>query len=387
MNEIYEIKNPISPECITHIRINQLFDGIAGRVKGSTLQNIMLIVDSRVPRWMWPGLVVHEWSELKFELQGHTYPGSHEMATAVERGFVGEKLWPKYDGFYHNLLAVIEDGPKGRDPIDMYYGHSKGPIGGLGANNLPVNVRIGDLYAKRIELLYKNWVLTVKNNSQALTNVAWLPFDPTKLISQATYASKFAQAKAIETRLGAQGLALNLRSASTEKWIADYAAQDIKYIDTASKQTIKSIILNGFQAGDTAVTQAKAIRAVIGLTPQQSLAVQNYMQNLGIDDDARVWDLGEAYAQNLINYRAETIALTEGHIASNEGYLLENADAVDRGVLDPDVYEYKWLVTDDDRLCEICSAHEDDRADLPDGQFEGAEEPAKVHNRCVATDN
>ena len=42
--------------------------------------------------------------------------------------------------------------------FDMYYGHSKGPIGGLGANNLPVNVRIGDLYAKRIELLYKNWV-------------------------------------------------------------------------------------------------------------------------------------------------------------------------------------------------------------------------------------
>lgn len=103
------------------------FDGIAGREKGSTLNDLTIYIDPRVPRWMYPGLVVHEWSEMGFEQSGDKYPASHEKATAIEKEFVG-KRWKTYDGTYKAIMRQIYAGPKGKDPADMYYGHTKGPI-------------------------------------------------------------------------------------------------------------------------------------------------------------------------------------------------------------------------------------------------------------------
>ncbi len=237
-------------------------------------------------------------------------------------------------------------------------------------------VEIGDKWAKRISRAFHAWAI----GKTAVTE----QFDPTDLISGAFYDAGEAQLEDLGDMLSVRP-SFNMRSPEAEAWIEKYSGEQIKYLNVAKKYTIKQIILRGFQEGLTSEEQSRMIRQHIGLLPKHVIAVKNYRAGLKDLDPAVADRLEAKYAKKLLKYRADTIALSEGHTAANEGYRAANASAVKRGVLSPDKWEQYWMVTRDKRLCPKCEEMSGVRADLPDGDFKGDGGGPPLHVRCRCT--
>jgi hypothetical protein len=237
-------------------------------------------------------------------------------------------------------------------------------------------VAIGDKWAKAISRAFQSWAI-----SKAAVRGQ---FDPTELISGAFYESGEAQLEDLGELLSVRP-SFNMRSPEAEAWIEKYTGEQIKYLNAAKKATIRQIVLRGFQEGLTTDEQSRMIRQHIGLLPKHVIAVKNYRASLK-DLDPTIADKLEAkYAKKLLKYRADTIALSEGHAAANEGYRAANAGAVQRGILNPDKWEQYWMITRDKRLCPKCEALSGARADLPDGDFKGDGRGPPLHARCRCT--
>jgi hypothetical protein len=158
--EMITITNPLTGKDVK-VRLAKLNDGIAGRTKDSTYDKMTIIVDPIVPRWYYPFLAVHEAAELKFETEGHKYPGAHEMATKIEKEYVEKtgKNYEKYNDTYHKLLKQIENrSPKPKDPSDIYHGHTKGPAvqADLEAFTDEETLRLVKIYSKAEKDLLKS---------------------------------------------------------------------------------------------------------------------------------------------------------------------------------------------------------------------------------------
>ncbi|MCK9570710.1 phage head morphogenesis protein [Candidatus Pacearchaeota archaeon] len=240
-------------------------------------------------------------------------------------------------------------------------------------------ILVGDESAELISLAFIAWAVSKSATSSS--------FDPTPFIRDAFYASGEAQIEEIGALVEIK-TSFNIRSPQADAWIKKYAAKHIKYVDATKKQTIRQIVLRGFREGLTSQEQSKLIKEHIGLLPAHSNAVDNYRKNLlssGMDTSSAD-TLTEKYRKKLLKYRADTIGLTEGHTAANEGYRFANREAVKRGILNPDKYEQYWIVTRDKRLCPICANLSNTRADLPNGQFPspgGHGPPIHPRDRCT----
>lgn len=240
---------------------------------------------------------------------------------------------------------------------------------------LPDTTRIGDEYAKEIYTAFAAWVSWEKKHYPI-----WKPFDLLKFIKGASNDSCDANARWIGNKFQV-GYSLDLRSPEAEAWIKKYAAQEIKYIDASSKKAIRDIISKSFEEGLTYQQQAKQIAPYVGLDPRRAQALATYSTNLGLEDEQAILRLTENYGKRLIRDRATTIALTESHIASNQGYVDSTAEAVKRNIIDPAIYEYEWVLTHDKRTCPYCMAHLGDRAEIPYGTFANGDEPGTIHPR------
>lgn len=240
----------------------------------------------------------------------------------------------------------------------------------------------GDKWAKKIEAGFKDWVESLGDKKPK----DWGVFNLEPYIRGAVLDGLGIAADQIG-QMGI-GIAFNLRNPLTEAWIKQYSAQEIKYISDSSKDAIKQIILRGQEEGITSQEQARMIREHIGLDTRRSTALANYeeqLQKAGFGPAEVAKQVGK-YRQKLINDRAEVIALTEGHTAANEGYRQGNAEAVKRGVLDPNEWERYWMVTHDKRTCHICNGLSGNAASLPDGTFEGDGRGPPKHPRCRCTE-
>jgi hypothetical protein len=161
-------------------------------------------------------------------------------------------------------------------------------------------------------------------------------------------------------------------------------AQDdlIQQLDREARDSIAEIILAGAQTGLGPDEIVEDIRSLIGLTDRQARAVMNYQRMLyELDPDALVrrlrntehdqavqdaLDSGESlsdtaiaqmtadYAENYLDYRAETIARTEATRAANAGLQDAYAQAIDRGALPVEAVTQFWEVALDEKTCEIC---------------------------------
>jgi hypothetical protein len=240
-------------------------------------------------------------------------------------------------------------------------------------------VEIGDKWAILISDAFVEWALS--NDAKDGD------FKLTPLLKEAFYESGEAQQEDIG-RILKTNASFNMRLPDAEKWIEKRAADRIKYINDAKKQTIRDIVLRGFQEGLTSQEQSKLIREHIGLLPAHSKAVDNYRKNLlssGMDSSSAD-KLADKYRKKLLKYRADTIALTEGHTAANEGYRFANREAASRGIFPPGKYERYWMVTRQRNTCEKCGKMSGIRADLPDGNFEGDGQGPPLHPRCRCTE-
>jgi len=244
-------------------------------------------------------------------------------------------------------------------------------------------VALGDKWARKIRQGFIDW----REENKDLPLSKWKPFNLKPFIDGALTDSTKATEKHINKQLGL-GFSFNLRSPEAEAWIEAHAAEAIQNIDNASKLAIQRIILKGFAEGITSQKQAQMIREHIGLNPRQSMALENFRKGLESSGSSQIAvDKAVArYGRKLLNDRATTIALTEGHLAANEGHRKATAEATKRGILDPDKYERYWMVTRDKRLCTRCQGLGGARADLPDGNFEGDGRGPPLHVRCRCTE-
>lgn len=240
---------------------------------------------------------------------------------------------------------------------------------------------IGDEYALRISEAFQGWAETVKETYPKLE-----PFDPSQIIQDAMLAAGGAQLEELSSILKMK-VKFDLKSPEAIAWAKKYGAEQVKYVNKATKAAIRQITLRGLNDGLSPQEQRRAIKQIVGLLPKHVIAVQSYRDNLIASgmDQANVDRLTAKYADKLLRYRAGTIGLTESHTATNEGLRQANADAVKRGILDPDEYEQEWLTSADKRRCDRCESMQGKRASLPDGTFPGDGAGPVLHPRCRCT--
>jgi len=133
---------------------------------------------------------------------------------------------------------------------------------------------------------------------------------------------------------------------------------------------------------------ARYIRPLIGLTPNQSVAVLNrraLLEKDGLTGDALV-KATQKYADSIERRRAENIVRTEMATAYNQSELIYFQEAISEGVVA--TVMQTWLTAEDERTCDICAALDGEQVDLNEYfQPEGLEpvQCPPAHNSCRCT--
>lgn len=179
----------------------------------------------------------------------------------------------------------------------------------------------------------------------------------------------------------AAGVGFDRFDADTQQRIRDYQDELIAELESQARDSIEATVLAGLRAGESADEIAAEIRDSISLTATQAQAVANFRQLLEDGDPAAVdralrddsfdnvvddliagedvsddviSQMVDAYAENYLDYRAQTIADTESLRASvlgiHEGY----SQAIERGVMPSDAVTRKLLLALDEKTCQFC---------------------------------
>ena len=174
------------------------------------------------------------------------------------------------------------------------------------------------------------------------------------------------------------------------KWLKDYGASEVAYIDESQREAIRSILSQGYKENLSYEAQANYIKQFIGLDPNRAGQLQNYATELYSQDlkDSEVWKLLESRGQELLKERADVIALNETLQASKQGFYDTTSRLVDEGILNPDEYVGVWTATIDDRTCMECMDANGSTRQLPDGTYDANGDTVPglhVGDRCVET--
>jgi len=136
---------------------------------------------------------------------------------------------------------------------------------------------------------------------------------------------------------------------------------------------------------------ARAIRPVVGLTPAQSGAVQNYSAQLyklvdaGELSQAKLFTQVQNYGDRLLRLRAERIANTELSFAFNKGQHTVNEEARAAGIYGDNVEIYEWMTAEDERVCVLCAPLDGVRVVAGENFPGGAEVTPPRHPWCRCT--
>lgn len=167
---------------------------------------------------------------------------------------------------------------------------------------------------------------------------------------------------------------LNLTNPRAQQWIDRHAAELVVEVSEETKLAIRDQLRQMFAQGIPADEIARRIRPLIGLTRRDAAAVAKLRARLELENTKRLAEQRkpwpeerinapvDAYAGRLLRGRAERIARTESIRASAEGQQELWRQATDAGFLDKERTRRAWLITPDERLCEICAPMADDKA-------------------------
>lgn len=169
------------------------------------------------------------------------------------------------------------------------------------------------------------------------------------------------------------------------EWINRHSLELVEDLSSSSREVIRGVLRDGFTEGITPQQMARQIEQHIGLDLRRSGALEKYRDGL-VEGDVPLADvdrLAGKYSERLLGDRAETIALEETLEASAQGNFESTRQSVERGVLDPDLYEAYRIVTPDDRLCEFCEKNDSEPRQLPAGTYASSGETnPRLHTRC-----
>jgi Phage Mu protein F like protein. len=164
------------------------------------------------------------------------------------------------------------------------------------------------------------------------------------------------------------GMRFDLTNPAAVQAVDTEVANLVRDITEQSRQAIRDLVRQSVQGNFDVRQLAQQVKGSIGLTPQYAVATERYRQSL-VDNglsEGRALTRAQAYADRLLRHRAVTIARTEVIRATNAGQQTVWRDAQQEGLLGFDA-QRTWIVTPDDRLCELCAPM--------DGQTVGLNEP------------
>lgn len=149
----------------------------------------------------------------------------------------------------------------------------------------------------------------------------------------------------------------NLRSvsAAAARIARATAARRVVAITTAVRRVIRAEVVKATRGKQTPQQVARAIRPVIGLTPNQAAAVSRQRDAL-IARGVTAGDVEAIIAKVTaarIRKRAQLIAVTEANAAANSGQIAAWESLQDGGLIGGEAMK-RWVVTKDDRLCPVC---------------------------------
>jgi hypothetical protein len=170
-------------------------------------------------------------------------------------------------------------------------------------------------------------------------------------------------------------------------WVREESGTLITNITQQTRQAVRETIQRGFEKGQSVQQMAETIRDTVGMNTRQAGAYARYKEDLmarGLPE-SRVKTLADAYERKLIKQRATLIARTESIKAANEGWRQGIDKAAEDNLLDPNVWEIAWIVTQDDRKCEKCQSMRGKRRPIngvyAEGEYKGTKGPP-AHPGC-----
>ncbi len=157
-----------------------------------------------------------------------------------------------------------------------------------------------------------------------------------------------------------------------QAWAGQRSATAVRGITAEARRAVRNILARGFAEGIPHGQMARMLRSVIGLTEGQANAVMNLRASI-LKNPGKLIRAGKVpirvpkagfteamlerrlkgYARRLLNRRAYVIARNETMTAANIGQHQLWQQAQEQRLLRKDAVK-EWIITPDNRLCEIC---------------------------------
>lgn len=145
-------------------------------------------------------------------------------------------------------------------------------------------------------------------------------------------------------------------SEGVKTWVADRGAAFVTNSTQAQIDGLRAVVQRAAVLEDLNVDQlARSVRAMVGLTQQQSVANLRYYNNLIANgtSEKRALDLSLRYSARMHRYRGYNIARTELAFAYNQGSYEGTKQAQAAGYIGQVVKV--WSTADDERVCDCCN--------------------------------
>ena len=146
-------------------------------------------------------------------------------------------------------------------------------------------------------------------------------------------------------------------SDGVKEWVENRGAVFVTNSTQAQIDGLQAVVQRAAALEDLNVDQlARSVRAMVGLTKQQSVANLRYYNNLienGVSEK-RALDLSIRYSARQHRYRGYNIARTELAFAYNQGSYEGTKQAQAAGYMGQVVKV--WSTADDERVCPICNS-------------------------------
>lgn len=180
-------------------------------------------------------------------------------------------------------------------------------------------------------------------------------------------------------------LVFDVRDPRFEAAVYAHQARLVREVSAVTREAIAHTVADAYRRGLHPYDFAPRIRATVGLTTRQSMAVMNRSRALAKTSMPRERVTAETvkYAERLRRHRAVTIARTETIRAANTGRIHGFRQAAWAGLVSPDA-KLVWDATLDRRVCPVCASLEGKETTLEGGDFDGVGQPP-AHPLCRCT--
>jgi hypothetical protein len=202
---------------------------------------------------------------------------------------------------------------------------------------------------------------------QAVLNVAFAPVrEQMRRATQTAFKYTIPDIPLPPRSAGAVSVGFNVLNPRVIDAIQTMETRVITTLETSVRETIRQRVEAGLVAGENPRTIAKGLRDVLGLAPNQELAVRNYEAKLRAGESVNGYTLRNAkydtattekqitkavdsYRKSMIAHNAETVSRTATLDALRVGQQLSWQDAIDKGIVDPSRLMRRWAGVMDDR--------------------------------------